>query len=289
SGGPGQPRRGPGHRAAGRARTAHRRGPGRARGRGGRRRRRDHGDGGRVREGPGAVRPPDRDLPGGQAPLREHAGGFRAGGRCRAAIKPDVDLLRGRTGEARKQAMIESGYAMPHWPKPWGRDAGAIEQLVIEQEFAAAGIKRPGYGITSWIILTLIQHGRPDQVARWVRPALNQDVIWCQLFSEPGAGSDAAGIRTKATRTVKGDEEVGGWTINGQKVWTSGAREASFGLATVRTNPDAPKHQGITTMVIDMHAPGVTVRPLKMPSGNSDFNEIFFDDVFVPDEDVVGP
>ena len=207
----------------------------------------------------------------------------------RAAIGPDVDRLRGLAGDARKQAMIESGYAMPHWPKPWGRDASAIEQLVIEQEFAAAGIKRPGYGITSWIILTLIQHATPDQVARWVRPALNQDMIWCQLFSEPGAGSDAAGIRTRATRTGQGDGEVGGWRINGQKVWTSGAREASFGLATVRTNPDAPKHRGITTMVIDMHAPGVTVRPLKMPSGNSDFNEIFFDDVFVPDEDVVGP
>src|SRR6202011_4468888 len=201
----------------------------------------------------------------------------------RAAIRPEVARLRGLTGEARKQELIETGYVMPHWPKPWGRDASALEQLVIEQEFAAAGIKRPALGITSWIILTLIQHGRPDQVARWVRPALNQDVIWCQLFSEPGAGSDAAGIRTKATRTD------GGWTINGQKVWTSGAREASLGLATGRANPDAPKHRGITTMVIDMHAPGVTVRPLKMPSGNSDFNEVFFDDVFVPDADVVGP
>jgi len=201
----------------------------------------------------------------------------------RAAIRPDVDRLRELTGDARKQALIESGYAMPHWPRPWGRDAAAIEQLVIEQEFAAAGIKRPGYGITSWIILTLIQHASPDQVARWVRPALDQDVIWCQLFSEPGAGSDAAGIRTRATRVD------GGWRINGQKVWTSDAHQADFGLATVRTNPDAPKHQGITTMVIDMHAPGVTVRPLKMPSGNSDFNEVFFDDVFVPDSDVVGP
>jgi 3-oxochol-4-en-24-oyl-CoA dehydrogenase len=220
----------------------------------------------------------------------------------RAAIRPEVARLRGLTGEARKQELIETGYVMPHWPKPWGRDASAIEQLVIEQEFAAAGIKRPALGITSWIILTLIQHGRPDQVARWVRPALNQDVIWCQLFSEPGAGSDAASIRTRAT-PVKGDgpggtgggsppctENVGGgWRINGQKVWTSGAQVASFGLATVRTNPDAPKHQGITTMVIDMHAPGVTVRPLKMPTGNSDFNEVFFDDVFVPDADVVGP
>jgi 3-oxochol-4-en-24-oyl-CoA dehydrogenase len=207
----------------------------------------------------------------------------------RAAISPDVARLRGLTGGERKQALIESGYAMPHWPKPWGRDASAIEQLVIEQEFAAAGIKRPGLGITSWIILTLIQHGRPDQITRWVRPALNQEVIWCQLFSEPGAGSDAAGIRTRATR-VKGDGPGGGgWRISGQKVWTSGAHVASFGLATVRTNPDAPKHEGITTMVIDMHAPGVTVRPLKMPTGNSDFNEVFFDDVFVPDADVVGP
>ncbi len=201
----------------------------------------------------------------------------------RAAIRPDVARLRDLTGDARKQALIETGYAMPHWPKPWGRDAAAIEQLVIEQEFASAGIKRPSLGITSWIILTLIQHGRPEQVARWVRPALHQDVIWCQLFSEPEAGSDAAGIRTRATRTENG------WRINGQKVWTSGAHVADFGLATVRTNPDAPKHQGITTMVIDMHAPGVTVRPLKMPSGNSEFNEVFFDDVFVPDADVVGP
>ena len=207
----------------------------------------------------------------------------------RVAITPDVARLRDLRGEERKQALIETGYVMPHWPKPWGRDASAIEQLVIEQEFAAAGIKRPGYGITSWIILTLIQHAGPDQIARWVRPALNQDVIWCQLFSEPGAGSDAAGIRTKATR-VKGEGPGGGgWRINGQKVWTSGAHMASFGLATVRTNPDAPKHEGITMMVIDMHAPGVTVRPLKMPTGNSDFNEVFFDDVFVPDADVVGP
>jgi 3-oxochol-4-en-24-oyl-CoA dehydrogenase len=201
----------------------------------------------------------------------------------RAAIGPDVARLRDLTGDARKRELIETGYAVPHWPAPWGRGATAIEQLVIEQEFASAGIKRPSYGITSWIILTLIQHATPDQVACWVTPALNQDVIWCQLFSEPGAGSDAAGIRTKATKTENG------WRINGQKVWTSSAHVADFGLATVRTNPDAPKHQGITTMVIDMHAPGVTVRPLKMPSGNSDFNEVFLDDVFVPDTDVVGP
>ncbi len=208
----------------------------------------------------------------------------------RATIRPEVERLRGLDDGARKQALIESGLLMPHWPRPWGRDASAVEQLVIEQEFAAAGLKRPSYGITGWVILTLIQYGTPEQVARWVPAALNQEVIWCQLFSEPGAGSDAAGIRTKATR-VKGDGEGGGggWVINGQKVWTSGAHHASYGFATVRTNPDAPKHDGITMVVIDMHAKGVTVRPLRMPTGYSEFNEVFFDDVFVPDSDVVGP
>jgi 3-oxochol-4-en-24-oyl-CoA dehydrogenase len=207
----------------------------------------------------------------------------------RASIRPEVERLRALDGDARKQALIESGLLMPHWPKPWGRDASAVEQLVIEQEFAAAGLKRPSYGITGWVILTLIQYGTPEQVARWVPAALNQEVIWCQLFSEPGAGSDAAGIRTRATR-VKGNGEAGpGWLINGQKVWTSGAQHASYGFATVRTNPDAAKHDGITMVVIDMHAKGVTVRPLRMPTGGSEFNEVFFDDVFVPDEDVVGP
>ena len=185
--------------------------------------------------------------------------------------------------DAQRDRLIETGYVMPHWPKPYGRAAGAIEQLVIEQEFAAAGVKRPSYGITGWNILTLIQYATEDQVARWVNPALRQDVIWCQLFSEPDAGSDAAGVKTKATRVD------GGWLVNGQKVWTSGAHVAGMGFATVRTNPDVPKHDGITTMVIDMHAKGVEVRPLKMTSGNSEFNEVFFNDVFVPDDDVVGP
>jgi 3-oxochol-4-en-24-oyl-CoA dehydrogenase len=201
----------------------------------------------------------------------------------RAGFRPEVERLRDLDGDARRRALVESGFLMPHWPRPWGRDASAVEQLVIEQEFTAAGLKRPSYGITGWVILTLIQHGTPDQVERWVPAALNQEVIWCQLFSEPGAGSDAAGIRTRGTRAD------GGWLVNGQKVWTSGAHQARYGFATVRTNPDAPKHQGITTMVIDMKAKGVSVRPLKMPTGHSDFNEVFFDDVFVPDDDVVGP
>jgi alkylation response protein AidB-like acyl-CoA dehydrogenase len=201
----------------------------------------------------------------------------------RTEVRTFAESIAGLDSAAQREKLIESGYVMPHWPAPYGRDAGAVEQLVIEQEFKAAGIQRPAYGITGWVILTLIQYGTPDQVARWVNPALRQEVIWCQLFSEPDAGSDAAGVKTRGTRVE------GGWLVNGQKVWTSGAHLAGRGFATVRTNPDVPKHQGITTMVIDMHADGVEVRPLKMPTGGSEFNEVFFNDVFVPDDDVVGP
>ncbi len=201
----------------------------------------------------------------------------------RDEVRAFVEEIRGLDDTAQLDRLIESGYAMPHWPRPWGREAGAVEQLVIEQEFGPGGIKRPALGITGWVILTLIQHATADQVQRWVRPALRKDVIWCQLFSEPDAGSDAAGIKTKATRVD------GGWLVNGQKVWTSGAHVAGMGFATVRTNPDVPKHEGITTMVIDMNAPGVEVRPLRMTMGTAEFNEVFFNDVFVPDDDVVGP
>jgi len=201
----------------------------------------------------------------------------------RAEVRTFAQSIKDLPAPVQRDRLIETGYVMPHWPRPWGRDAGAIEQLVIEEEFAAAGIKRPSYGITGWVILTLIQYGTPEQVERWVPPALRQEVIWCQLFSEPDAGSDAAGIKTRATRVD------GGWLVNGQKVWTSGAHVAGMGFATVRTNPDVPKHEGITMVVLDMHAPGVEVRPLRMTTGRSEFNEVFFSDVFVPDDDVVGP
>jgi alkylation response protein AidB-like acyl-CoA dehydrogenase len=201
----------------------------------------------------------------------------------RDEVRAFAESLKGLSAEEQRDKLIETGYVMPHWPKPYGREAGAVEQLVIEQEFERAGVQRPGYGITAWNILTLIQYADQDQLDRWVLPALRQDVIWCQLFSEPDAGSDAAGVKTRATRVE------GGWLVNGQKVWTSGAHVAGMGFATVRTNPDVPKHEGITTMVIDMHADGVEVRPLKMTTGNSEFNEVFLSDVFVPDDDVVGP
>ncbi|MGK2958635.1 MAG: acyl-CoA dehydrogenase [Acidimicrobiales bacterium] len=218
----------------------------------------------------GVVRAKAIELPPEAEPIRQEVRAF-------------AESIKGLSATDQRTKLIETGYVMPHWPKPHGRSAGAIEQLVVEQEFSAAGIQRPNYGITGWNILTLIQYATEDQVARWVGPALTQDVIWCQLFSEPDAGSDAAGIKTKATRVD------GGWLVNGQKVWTSGAHVSGMGFATVRTNPDVPKHQGITTMVIDMHAEGVEVRPLKMTMGGSEFNEVFFNDVFVPDDDVVGP
>ena len=218
----------------------------------------------------GVVRAKAIELPPEAEPIREEVRAF-------------AQSIKDLSSDEQRTKLIETGYVMPQWPKPYGREAGAVEQLVIEQEFADAGVKRPAYGITAWNILTLIQYANQDQLDRWVMPALNQEVVWCQLFSEPDAGSDAAGIKTKGTKVD------GGWLVNGQKVWTSGAQYSGFGFATIRTNPDVPKHEGITMVVINMHAEGVEVRPLKMTTGNSEFNEVFFNDVFVPDDDVVGP
>ncbi|MDG2026872.1 MAG: acyl-CoA dehydrogenase [Acidimicrobiales bacterium] len=201
----------------------------------------------------------------------------------RAEVRAFVETLDGLDDDARKERLLETGYAVPNWPTPYGRAAGAIEQLVIEEEFRAAGVRQPALGITGWNILTIIGHGTDDQRKRWVMPALRQDVSWCQLFSEPDAGSDAAGIKTRGTRVE------GGWLVTGQKVWTSGAQASGMGFATVRTNPDVKKHDGITMMAIDMHAEGVEVRPLVMTTGHEGFNEVFFDEVFVADDDVVGP
>jgi alkylation response protein AidB-like acyl-CoA dehydrogenase len=185
-----------------------------------------------------------------------------------------------RNAQDRRAALVAEGYLMPHWPKPWGRDASPAEQLVIEQEFAA--VKRPELGIGSWVVPVLVQHGTPAQVERWVGASLLGELQWCQLFSEPGAGSDAAAIRTRGLRVENG------WRITGQKVWTSAAQHCNRGLATVRTDTTLPKRDGITVMVIDMHAPGVEVRPLREITGDALFNEVFFNDVFVPDDDVVG-
>jgi alkylation response protein AidB-like acyl-CoA dehydrogenase len=200
----------------------------------------------------------------------------------RAELHTEAQRLAALSGDEQRKALIDSGLMVPHWPRPWGRDAGAVEQLLIDEELKAAGVKVPSFGITGWNIMTVNQYATPDQVERWVEKTLMGELVWCQLFSEPDAGSDAAAVKTRGTRVE------GGWKVNGQKVWTSGAQYCDLGLATVRTDPDVPKHAGITTMVIDMHGPGVEVRPLRMITGNSDFNEVFLNDVFVPDDDVVG-
>jgi alkylation response protein AidB-like acyl-CoA dehydrogenase len=207
------------------------------------------------------------DLPAEAEGFRPAAREFRAG-------------LEAAPAGDRRQLWAQSRYLVPHWPPPWGRAASPVEQLVIEEELA--GLARPSMGIGEWIVLTITSHGTPEQLERWVWPSLSGELAWCQLFSEPGAGSDAAGVQTKATKVD------GGWRVTGQKVWTSGAQFCNRGLATVRTDLDAPKHKGITTLVIDLKAPGVDVRPLREVTGDAMFNEVFFDDVFVPDSDVVG-
>ncbi|WP_370069226.1 acyl-CoA dehydrogenase [Mycobacterium sp. MAA66] len=211
----------------------------------------------------------------------------------RAAAREAVAALRALPEDRRRDYLVDSGYLVPHWPTPWGRGAGVLEQLAIEEEFGPGGTsvasggdreatQRPDLGITGWVTLTIAQAGNDDQRQRWVEPVLRGEIMWCQLFSEPGAGSDAAAVRTGAKKVD------GGWLVTGQKVWTSLAHICQWGLATVRTDPDAPKHAGVTMMAIDMKAPGVTVNPLKGLTGHAHFNEVFFDEVFVPDSDVVG-
>jgi alkylation response protein AidB-like acyl-CoA dehydrogenase len=137
---------------------------------------------------------------------------------------------------------------------------------------------------------TVIVHGSADQKQRYLRRLLRADDIWCQLFSEPAAGSDLAGLRTRAVRG--GDNGNGGdnghWLVNGQKVWTTRAHQSDYGILLTRTDPDVPKHRGLTMFVVDMKAPGVTVRPLRQMSGGADFNEVFFDDVVIPDAERLG-
>ncbi|MBI3212871.1 MAG: acyl-CoA dehydrogenase [Mycobacterium sp.] len=184
--------------------------------------------------------------------------------------------------EQRQPALAEAGLQAPHWPAPYGRDASPAEQLLIDQELAAGGVSRPDLVIGWWAAPTIVEHGSPEQVQRFVPPTLRGELTWCQLFSEPGAGSDLAALRMKAVRAE------GGWKLTGQKVWTSAAQKAHWGVCLARTNPDAPKHKGITYFLIDMTSPGIVIRPLREITGDELFNEVFFDDVFVPDEMVVG-
>jgi 3-oxochol-4-en-24-oyl-CoA dehydrogenase len=200
----------------------------------------------------------------------------------RAEVAAAVAQIAALPKEKRQVALAEAGLQAPHWPAPFGRGAGPAEQLLIDQELAAAGVERPDLVIGWWAAPTILEHGTPEQIEQFVPATTRGEFLWCQLFSEPGAGSDLASLRTKA---VRGD---GGWLLTGQKVWTSAAHKARWGVCLARTDPEAPKHKGITYFLMDMKSPGIEIRPLREITGDSLFNEVFLDSVFVPDEMVVG-
>ena len=178
--------------------------------------------------------------------------------------------------------LCDQGLVAPHYPRPYGIAAGPVAQVVISQEFERAGMNQPSMIVGEWALPTILAHGTDEQRETFVRPTLRGDVFWCQLFSEPGAGSDLASLRTRATRVKDG------WLLSGQKVWTSRAADADWGICLARTDPDAPKHKGLSYFLVDMRSPGLDVRPLREANGGYLFNEVFFNDVFVPDSRLVG-
>jgi 3-oxochol-4-en-24-oyl-CoA dehydrogenase len=203
-----------------------------------------------------------------------------------ADLRPEIaDAVAGVAAlpdDKRQAALAKAGLLAPNWSAPYGRGAGPAEQLLIDQEMSSAGVPRPDLVVGWWAAPTILEHGTPEQVERFVPATLRGEIFWCQLFSEPGAGSDLASLRTKAVRVD------GGWELTGQKVWTSSAHKAQWGVCLARTDPDAPKHKGITYFLIDMSSPGILIRPLREITGDALFNEVFLDGVFVPDEMVVG-
>jgi len=229
----------------------------------------------RVRAAQAALRGARRrlavDLPGD-----DEADEFRA--ELRALLAEIKDLAP----KEQRNRLAAAGYVTPGWPAPWGRDAQARQLIVIEEEFRAAKMMKPNIGVGAWALPNLIVHGTEAQRERWILPTLRGDIGWCQLFSEPGAGSDLAALSTRATRVE------GGWLLNGQKVWTSMAKEADWGICLARTNPEAAKHDGISCFMVDMRTPGIDIRPLKELTGQAMFNEVFFDDVFVAEDCLVG-
>ncbi len=178
--------------------------------------------------------------------------------------------------------LASGGWVMPHLPRPWGRAAGPAEQVIVAQEMKAAGLHPPQLAIGAWVVPALVQYGTPQQQEHFLPKTLCGELVWCQLFSEPGAGSDLAGLSTRA------EPAEGGWRITGQKIWTSLAREADWAICIARTDPDAPRHDGIGYFLVDMASPGVEVRPLREMTGDAIFNQVFLDDVFVPGGFVVG-
>ncbi|MCF6387869.1 acyl-CoA dehydrogenase [Mycobacterium sp. MBM] len=236
----------------------------------------------------------DPDLPGRDftIELTEVEPEFRAG--VAAALDAAALLGNERPGRQnpeyaefwtgpQRTALADSGLVAPYLPVPWGLAASPAQQLIIDEEFdKRPHLVRPSLGIAEWILPTVLTAGSDAQRARFAVPTMRGEIGWCQLFSEPGAGSDLAALSTRATKVD------GGWVIQGQKVWTSSAQRADWGALLARTDPEAKKHKGIGYFLVDMTAPGIRVRPLRTASGDEHFNEVFFDDVFVPDEMLVG-
>ncbi|MFG3436035.1 acyl-CoA dehydrogenase [Nonomuraea sp. NPDC047897] len=217
----------------------------------------------------GVTREMEIDLPEDAAPLRE-------------SIRAELAEIGELAGVEQKRALAARGFVMPHLPRPWGRAASPLEQVLIAQELKAARVKLPAMIIGAWVVPSVVSYGTPEQQERFLPKTLSGELIWCQLFSEPGAGSDLASLQMKAEKVE------GGWRLNGQKIWTSVAHVAEWGICIARDSAEGSKHEGITYFLVDMKAPGVTVRPLTEMTGENLFNEVFLDDVFVPDELVVG-
>lgn len=198
-------------------------------------------------------------------------------------IAPDRETFIKRRAWQRK--MYDAGWVGISWPKQYGgQGADLMEQVIFDEEYTDARAPvLPGYSGIALCGPTLMQWGTDEQKDRFLQRTLSGDVIWCQGYSEPGAGSDLAGLQTRAVED--GDDFV----VNGQKVWTSGAQYADWIFMLVRTDPNAPKHNGISYLLVDMKTPGVTVRPLVLANGHAHFNEVFFEDVRVPKANLVGP
>jgi alkylation response protein AidB-like acyl-CoA dehydrogenase len=200
-----------------------------------------------------------------------------------ADVPSTDDPTKVYTRGPRRDFLADAGLVAAHWPRPWGVGATAAQQVILAEEYAARDLTPPKVLVGDWAVPTILAHGTEAQKERFAGPTLRGEVVWCQLFSEPQAGSDLASLDTR------GVEVDGGWSLTGQKVWTSDAHHADWAICLARTEFDVEKrHRGLSYFLVDMHAPGVTVRPLRQPSGDSHFNEVFLDGVFVPDDQLLG-
>ena len=212
---------------------------------------------------PSSARSDDRGVSGGRPPGR-------------AEVREVAAAVAALPAEQRRAALADAGYAAPQWPAPYGQSASLATQLIIDEELHRAGLARPDLVIGGWAGHAILQHGTPDQRDRFIWPTLRGEITWCQLFSEPEAGSDLAGVRTRA------EPVLGGWRLTGQKVWTSLAHQADWAICLARTDPTVAKHRGLSYFLVDMTSPGIDIRPLREMTGRAMFNEVFLDGVVVP-------